>query len=293
MSMFGRLLQGIGGFYYALGDDGRQYTLRAQNKIRRVHLKPLVGDLIEFEPGTGEEDGWLKSILPRKNELVRPPVSNIDALVITVSCHVPAADLLLVDRMLVSAKRKGIYTLLALNKCDLANENALRLKAEYAYCGAQVFPVSALTGEGLDSLKTALRGKIHAFAGQSGVGKSSLINALYGTLLEVGDISRRIDRGKHTTRACRLLPVNEGAVLDTPGFSLFESESCEPEALAGFYKEFQPYADKCFFQPCCHDSEPHCAVKQALIEGSIPRGRYDRYIELLNEQRERWMKRYD
>ena len=293
MSMTGTLLQGIGGFYYVLGNDGRTHTLHAQSKLRHVKLKPMVGDSVEFEPGENGEEGWLKAILPRKNYLVRPPVSNIDALVITVSAGVPEADLLLADRMIFAAKAKQIETFLAVNKSDTNDENAHAIAAQYEKAGVKVFIISARTREGTDALKTALQGKIHAFAGQSGVGKSSLVNALYGTDWEVGDISRRIDRGKHTTRACRLLPVNGGAVLDTPGFSLLESDMIEPDKLQELYAEFAPYRDKCRFQPCCHDSEPDCEVKGHIESGDISQGRYERYLIFLKEMRERWLKRYD
>ena len=290
----GTVLRGIGGFYYVAGDDGTEYTLRAQSKIRHVHVKPMVGDKVEFVPGNGEEEGWMKAIRPRKNELVRPPVSNIDAVVLSVSASVPEADLLLIDRLLLSARQKGIEVFLAVNKCDEDGENARLISEQYRACCAGVFAVSAKTGEGTDALRTALSGRIHAFAGQSGVGKSSLINALYGLTLDTGDISRKIERGKHTTRSSCLIPVEGGgAVLDTPGFSLLESDLIEPVKLQELYPEFLPYADKCRFSPCCHDAEPDCAVKEALSAGVIDGERYERYKLLLSEMKERWNKRYD
>ena len=292
--MVGTVLKGVGGFYYVQGQDGETYTLHAQSKLRTKRLKPMVGDTVDFEPGTkNEEEGWLKSILPRKNEFVRPPVSNIDCLVITFSASVPEADLLLVDRMLLTARVKQIETYIAINKCESDPAYTEKLAEQYSGSGSRVFKLSAQTGEGIGELKTALYGKIHAFAGQSGVGKSSLINALYGLGFEVGDISNRIERGKHTTRACSLVSVNGGAVLDTPGFSLLEAETLMPESLQEYYPEFTQYRDRCRFQPCCHDSEPDCVVKECLAKGLISKERYERYLVLLSEMRERWVKRYD
>ncbi len=294
MSMTGTVLKGIGGFYYVLGKDDAVYTLHAQSKLRSKRLKPMVGDRVDFEPGTlNEDDGWLKAILPRKNELIRPPVCNIDCLVITFSASVPEADLLLTDRMLIAARQEHIEPMIAVNKCETAPETANALLKQYDSCGAKLFKVSAADGEGIKELRQALYGKVHAFAGQSGVGKSSLINALYGTDFEVGSISNRIGRGRHTTRSCSLLPVNGGAVLDTPGFSLLEAELTEPQQLQEAYPEFTPFRDRCRFQPCCHDREPDCAIKERIIAGQIDPYRYERYLLLLNEMRERWAKRYD
>ena len=294
MSMIGTVLKGIGGFYYVLGADGETYTLHAQSKLRSKRLKPMVGDRVDFEPGTkNEDDGWLKSILPRKKELVRPPVSNIDCLVITFSATVPEPDFLLIDRMLLAARQKNIETVIAVNKCDTDSGRAEEMARQYAASGSKVYLLSAHTQEGVKELKSALHGKIHAFAGQSGVGKSSLINALYALEFEVGDISDRIDRGKHTTRACSLVPVNGGAVLDTPGFSLLESDLIEPEKLQDLYPEFDTFKRDCRFQPCFHDSEPDCAVKKGVQSGEISSERYERYKTLLNEMKERWLNRYD
>lgn len=293
-ALTGRVLKGIGGFYYVLADDGREYTLRAQSKIRREHLKPMVGDRVEFEPGTEDENGWMVRILPRRNSLLRPPVANIDTVVLTLSASVPKADLMLIDRLMIYARMRGIEIKLAVNKADMDPDYARQIAGQYIGSGAECFAVSAVDGMGLEALRCALRGKVHAFAGQSGVGKSSLINALYGIRMEVGDISRKIERGKHTTRSSCLVAVEGGgAVLDTPGFSLFESELMEPVRLQEMYPEFDPYRDKCRFSPCRHKSEPDCAVKQAVLLGRIDPGRHERYTALLDEMSERWQNRYD
>ncbi|MCQ2438058.1 MAG: ribosome small subunit-dependent GTPase A, partial [Clostridia bacterium] len=227
--MQGVLVRGIGGFYYAVDETGAEYTLRAQAKFRRQHLKPKIGDMVNFEPGNGEEEGWITEILPRKNELVRPPVANIDVICVVAASAVPAADRMLVDRLLINARRAGIRPMLIVTKADLDKANAEAIAAEYT--GAEVEPhiVSVETGEGVDELREALKGLTHAFAGQSGAGKSSLINALYGLSMETGDLSRKIDRGKNTTRRCELVTVpGGGRVLDTPGFSLLETETFDP-----------------------------------------------------------------
>lgn len=292
--MQGTILQGIGGFYTALDDEGREHTLRAQGKLRRERLKPKVGDRVELMPGEGEAHGWICAILPRRNELTRPPVANIDVVVIVVAAASPDPDLLMADRLMLNARRAGIAVQLVVNKRDLDPEGAAAIARQYR--GAEVSPllVSASTGEGLDALRARLLGKTHALAGQSGAGKSTTINALYGLDLETGDLSRRIERGKNTTRHSQLIPVpGGGMVLDTPGFSLLETELFDPVELKDGYPEFTPYEGKCYFQPCYHASEPRCAVLSAVAAGEIDGRRHERYAQLLTDMKQRWRDRYD
>ncbi len=292
--MTGIILRGIGGFYYVLDDLGKIHQLRAQAKIRRVKLTPLVGDRVEFEPANGEMDGWLKEILPRDNSLVRPSVANIDLIVLVAAATSPKIDTLLIDRMLLSARKANIEAMLVINKCDLDWEAAEDIRRRYSCAGIDVYMTSAEKGEGVETLRKRLSGLTHAFGGQSGVGKSSLINALYALDLMVGRVSDKIERGKHTTRRCELIPVEGGGrVLDTPGFSLLETDLIEPREVSAWYPEFFPYEGKCRFSPCFHAGEPDCLVKDALNEGKFPRERYDSYIEILNEMKERWKNRYD
>lgn len=293
-STTGTILQGIGGFYTARDDEWREYTLRAQGKLRRERTKPKVGDRVEMMPGEGEEHGWISRILPRRNELVRPPVANIDVIVIVAAAATPDPDLLMVDRLMLNARRAGISVQLVINKADLAPESADAIARQYR--GAEVSPlkVCAATGAGLDELRNRLRGKVHALAGQSGAGKSTMINALYGLQLETGDLSRKIDRGRNTTRHCQLIPVEGGGmVLDTPGFSLLESALFDPVELKDSWPEFAPYEGQCYFQPCYHATEPRCAVLAAVAAGDIDGERHGRYRELLEEMKLRWRDRYD
>ena len=288
------ILHGIGGFYYALDGDGTVHTLRAQGKLRREHMKPKVGDRVEIAPGEGEEHGWITAILPRRNALERPPVANIDVIVVVVAAATPQPDLLLADRLLLNARRAGIDARLAINKCDLDPANADMIARQYRGAGVDPMKVCAATGEGLDALRDALAGRVHALAGQSGAGKSTLINALYGLGRETGDLSRRIERGRNTTRSCELIPVpGGGMVLDTPGFSLLETALIDPVALKDGWPEFAPFEGRCFFQPCYHATEPRCAVRDAMAAGEIDPLRHGRYVELLDEMKMRWRDRYD
>ncbi len=292
--MQGIILRGIGSFYYALDDEETVHTLRAQGKLRRERLKPKVGDRVELTPGNDEEHGWILSILPRKNELVRPPVANIDVIAIVVAAATPDPDLMLTDRLMLNAKRAGIDVRLVINKCDLDPENAAQIANQYRGAGVEPVMVSAGKKEGIEPLREILKGKVHALAGQSGAGKSTLINALYGLNMETGDLSRKIERGKNTTRHCELVPVEGGGmVLDTPGFSLLETELFEPVELKESWKEFQKYEGQCFFQPCYHATEPRCAVRDAVAEGEIDPERHGRYVALLDEMKQRWRERYD
>jgi len=290
----GTVLRGIGGFYTVMDDAGELYTLRAQGKLRRERMKPKVGDRVEMIPGVADEDGWLQAVLPRRNELVRPPVANIDTIVIVMASAVPAPDLMLADRMLLTARRRGVSPMLVISKCELNPQGAAAVLDQYRSADVSVMAVSAHTGEGVAELRDALRSKVHALAGQSGAGKSSLINALYGMQLETGSLSEKIDRGKNTTRASELIPLEGGGmVLDTPGFSLLDNALFDPVELQESYPEFEEHAGKCYFQPCYHATEPKCSVLDAVRAGEIDARRHSRYVELLNEQKIKWRERYD
>lgn len=321
--MRGRIIKGIGGFYEVLC-DGQIYTCRARGRFRKEKLTPLIGDWVSFTPGMhrpaggslgragnavsdqpcaasgqpneGEELGAVDAIEPRRNALKRPPLANLDLLLCVCAAKSPAPDLLLVDKLLLQAKQIDCDVVLVLNKCDLADQDALQaLTRQYTGAVRAVYPVSAARGDGLEALRAGISGLCCCLAGQSGVGKSSLLNALFPQLgLVTGEVSQRMDRGKHTTRHVELLMLEGGgAVADTPGFSLLEMESLEPRLLPALYPEFKAYEGKCRFNGCLHQSEPGCAVKDAVAQGAISQERWQRYGELLQELKERWRDRYD
>lgn len=287
----GQIIEGRGGLY-TVSDGQENYVLRAKKKFRRQRLTPLVGDRVLFTPGEGEEHGWLEEILPRSSECLRPPVANMTLLAL-VAAPAPAPDWLLLDKLLLGARMQGMRALLIMNKCDLGEEAAEEARLDYAGADLPVIAVSAQRGEGLEELRSLLHGETVCFAGQSGVGKSTLLNRLLGLTLETGEISR-IERGKHTTRHASLITRGDIRVMDTPGFSLLEFEQVmDPVELTDYYPEFMPYAGKCRFQPCYHASEPGCAVSEAVRMGQISARRVERYRALLEKARQLWRERYD
>ena len=290
----GTILRGIGGFYTAVEENsGQQWTLRAKKKFRREHLTPLPGDHILFTPGEGEEHGWIEEILPRKTLCLRPPVANVEKLVIVLAPE-PEADLLLADRQAARALQQGMRVIIAVNKSDLDQRLADRIGSEYAPAGIPVFPVSATERIGLEPLREAMKGELCCLTGQSGAGKSSLLNALLNLDLETGEISRKIARGKNTTRHAELIERDGLRVMDTAGFSLLEPEKdLRPEELKERYPEFASCEGKCRFRECLHDREPGCAVAEAACRGAIHPARWERYRTLLAETRETWRNRYD
>ncbi len=298
--MEGVIVRGRGGFYTVRDGEDQEFVLRAKKKFRRQRITPLVGDRVYFTPGEGreegkEEDGWIEEILPRISCCLRPPVANITLLCI-VAAPQPAPDWLLVDKLLIFARRQGIKTLLILNKADLpqAEETAALAGAMYAGAETDVCCVSAQNGQDTEKLMRYLNGHTCCFSGQSGVGKSTLLNALFGLSQETGDISRRIQRGKNTTRHAELFSFGDIRVIDTPGFSLLEmDEVFDPVLLRDYYPEFEPYADACRFSPCYHGAEPGCAVLRAAGEGKINPLRLERYHALLADCRRAWRERYD
>lgn len=289
----GVIVKGVGGLYYAREPDGDTHVLRAKGKFRRQRLTPMVGDRVRFTPGQSEEHGWVEEILPRESELIRPPVANI-RYILLVLAPAPAPDWLLIDTLIAMALRQGIRPALVMNKCDLDPELYAAMRRDYAGLGAPMLEVSALTGRGLDELRALLKEGVCCFAGQSGVGKSTLLSAATGLELKTGEISRKISRGRHTTRHAELLFSGEYRVLDTPGFSLLELwEGLEPIRLKELYPEFAPYEGQCRFSPCYHLGEPGCAVLEAAREGQISRARLERYHLLLKRAQEAWRNRYD
>ena len=290
----GTLVRGFGGFYVAVDEHGTEHILRCKKKFRRMHISPLVGDELLFTPGEGEEHGWVEEILPRKTECLRPPVANVSLLLVVI-CPSPEPDLLLVDRLLVRARLQGMKTAIVVNKSDLDANLAEAIRRQYAGADCEVLTASAKEKHGLDALKAIMQGEsCCCLTGQSGVGKSTLLNALLDLELETGDISEKIQRGKNTTRHAQMLIHDGIRVLDTAGFSLLELDAkMEPDKLRECYPEFQEHEGCCRFTPCMHDKEPGCSVTAAVQAGEIDPGRVERYRLLLSDVRETWKQRYN
>jgi len=286
-------MRGIGSFYTVLCDeDGQEYTLRAQKKLRHQKLTPMVGDRVRFTPGEGEDNGWLEEILPRRSVMLRPSVANCDMIMLVVA-SVPHPDMLLIDKLILRAAKGNMTPAICVNKIDLGGDLADAIREEYKGTQLRVFAASAKTGEGVENLREAMRGRVTCLAGQSAVGKSSLLNAIFGLELETGGLSRKTERGRHTTRRAEMMALDGMLVLDTPGFSLLElEESIEPQAFAELYPEYNELAGGCRFQPCLHDREPGCAVRAAVEAGELSDVRWARYRELLAEVKENWKGRY-
>lgn len=291
--MQGKIIKGIAGFYYVHVVGSGLYECKARGVFRKEKQKPLVGDNVEIEILDDEEKlGNIIQILPRKNELIRPAVANIDQALVVFAVTEPDPHYNLLDRFLVMMERKEIPVILVFNKKDLGEEQMLdEISAVYKKCGYPIYFTSALNEE-IDDICAALEGKTTTIAGPSGVGKSSLINLLQSQVqMETGSISKKIARGKHTTRHSELITINDHSyIMDTPGFSSLYVNDFEKEDLKYYFREFEPYEGMCRFNGCDHVHEPGCAVKEAVEEGKIHKIRYKNYMEMYRELKER--KRY-
>ncbi len=286
------MVRAYGGFYYVLPAalSGDPVPCRVRGRLKRVVERILVGERVEYEPPAAGTEGVIEAVHPRRVALVRPPVANVDQLVAVIAAASPAPDLLQLDRLLCLAGRLAVEAVVCLNKIDLVEPaEAERLLRPYRKEGFAAVAVSALTGASLDELAGLLRGKISVLAGRSGVGKTALSNRLIpGRQARTGEVSRRLRQGRHTTRHAELLLLPGGGLLaDTPGFSVLEDEALRPEELAQLYPEYARLGRGCRFRGCLHDQEPDCAVKQAVEAGQLPEERYQRYLVLLREARER------
>lgn len=285
--MKGRIRKALSGFYYVDCAQG-PVTCRARGRFRKEGVSPLVGDRVELTL-TGEADGVIDAIEPRRNAFARPAVANIDQLVIVASDAIPRTDPYLIDRMTAIAALKNCDVLVCVNKSDLARAD--ELCAIYEKAGLPHVLTSAETGEGVEQLREMLAGKLSAFTGNSGVGKSSLLNALDPQFaIKTGEVSQALGRGKHTTRHVELYALENGAeLIDTPGFSSFDTEELGLELKAKLpetFLDFAPYLDSCRFVGCSHTKEKGCAVLAAVKSGAISRSRHESYLRLYQELKE-------
>ena len=275
-----RIIKALSGFYYVQTAEG-VVECRARGKMRREKVSPLVGDFVEISRQGAK--GTVETVLPRRNAFIRPAVANIDMLVVLASCAIPVTEPFLIDRVLAISARQGVPAAVCVNKDDLASgEELARI---YRHAGYPVFVTSAETGEGIEALREAICGKRAVFTGNSGVGKSSILNRLApGLGVPVADVSEKLGRGRHTTRHIELYALGDDTYVgDTPGFSSFDTERMElvrKEELQDAFLEFAPYIGHCQFPDCAHLKEPNCAVRAALERGEIEKTRYESYARL-------------
>lgn len=287
--MQGKIIKGIAGFYYVDSEDGI-FECKAKGIFRNKNVKPLVGDNVKFEvTHEGDKEGNITDILERENELIRPAVANIDQAMIVFALKAPNPNLNLLDKFLVVMEYQNIETIICFNKTDIGDKDfADELATIYRNAGYKVIFTSATENEGVEEVKKALKGKSTVFAGPSGVGKSSMLNAIkQDAVMETGELSEKIDRGKHTTRHSEIFKTDDDTyVFDTPGFGSLFIPGMTKEKLEDCFPEFSLYTNECRFIGCAHIDEPDCAVKVALEEGKINESRYESYKAFYNELKE-------
>ncbi|MBE5915080.1 MAG: ribosome small subunit-dependent GTPase A [Pseudobutyrivibrio ruminis] len=285
--MTGKIIKGIAGFYYVYVEDQGVYECKAKGAFRKDKIKPLVGDDVTIDVISSEEmTGNVISILPRKSELIRPAVANVDQALLIFATKNPEPNLNLLDRFLCMMEEQDLPIVICFNKEDIADEGfEERMRATYENAGYKVIFCSAKNDEGIDGIREILKGKTSTVAGPSGVGKSSIVNKLTeGQTMETGEVSEKIGRGKHTTRHSELLYLGDDTfIMDTPGFSSLFVPKIEPVDLYTLFPEFIEPASCCKFTGCAHDKEPSCGVKDAVASGEIAASRYENYLQIYSE----------
>ena len=289
--MTGKIIKGIGGFYYVVCENGVTYECKAKGVFRNRKVKPLVGDNVEIEILDAEKNlGNIEDILPRFNWLNRPAVANVDQTVIIFAVSAPAPNFNLLDRFLINMEQHEVPTIICFNKIDLEGfRQSEDICRSYTKSGYEVLFISAESGYGINTLEAVIKGKTTVFAGPSGVGKSSTLNSLFPDAnVQTGGLSEKIQRGKHTTRHSELMFVDDDTyIMDTPGFSSLYTEGIEAEDLKLYFPEIAAYTGTCKFNMCNHISEPGCLVKEAVGDGRISKMRYDDYVMIYNELKEK------
>ena len=289
--MQGKIIKGIAGFYYIYAENDEIYECKAKGIFRKDKQKPVVGDNVEIEVlDEQEKEGSVTAILPRKNSLIRPAVANVDQAFVIFAMENPKPNFMLLDRFLIMMEKEEVPAVICFNKKDLAKQEELELLYEtYKSCGYHVIFSSTFNGDGLDEIREILQGKTTVVAGPSGVGKSSITNALQENVqMETGEISKKLKRGKHTTRHSEVIPlVHKKNMKTTPGFSSLYLTDIEEQELKDYFPEFRKYEDQCRFQGCRHIHEPDCGVKKALAEHKISQLRYEDYLGLYDELKEK------
>ncbi len=278
----GRIIKGIGGFYYVDTADG-VFECRARGIFRKEKVTPLVGDLVSITGDQEQMTGIVEAISPRTNVLFRPPVANVTQIAIVTATANPRPNLYLLDKMIAAAEYAGISILVCWNKTDLSDGESL---AElYRKARFETFSLSAETGQGIAEFNEKLKDEVTVFAGNSGVGKSSLLNRIFGqNTFETGDVSQRAERGKHTTRHSELAVLPQGGyIIDTPGFGSLDFSLLQPENVSDLFREMTSYTQQCRFRDCKHTTEPGCGVLEALEQGQIAPTRHESYCKLLQE----------